>query len=418
VAAQLEDQGLDLAGLCAAGQYVPLDAAELLSTVMVDGFPERARVIDVIGTLIREASAGDRNVRIFGEMVALLWAEGNYAGALRLEDLWNELGTIHAFALFCAYPARGFGSAEAGDRLRDVCRTHAHVVPAESYNGLSSDAERLRAIVELQQKASVLETEIRIRKQIEQDLRASEAALTRSLQLRDEFLSAISHDLKTPITVLLGQAQLLQRRSSRGTLDEEGLRQGLEHIAARSRMLAELVDELQDVTRLRIGEDLPLDCRPVDLVALVQEVVGGLDGDASAHRIVVKASDEPLVGWWDQVRLRRVVENLLGNAMKYSPVDSDILVTLAADLVPHAKVAVLAVQDHGMGIADDDLPYIFELFYRGKNGVHTVDGMGIGLAGSRHIVEQHGGTITAESQEEAGSVFTVRLPLASPFIAR
>jgi signal transduction histidine kinase len=147
-------------------------------------------------------------------------------------------------------------------------------------------------------------------------------------------------------------------------------------------------------------------------------VVGGLDGDASAHRIVVKASDEPLVGWWDQVRLRRVVENLLGNAMKYSPVDSDILVTLAADLVPHAKFAVLAVQDHGMGIADDDLPYIFELFYRGKNGVHTVDGMGIGLAGSRHIVEQHGGTITAESQEEAGSVFTVRLPLASPFIAR
>lgn len=229
---------------------------------------------------------------------------------------------------------------------------------------------------------------------------------------------AISHDLKTPVTVLLGQAQLLQRRDARGTLDEEGLRQGLEHIAARSRMLADLVDELQDVTRLRIGEDLLLDRRPVDLGALVQEVVGGLDEDATGHRIVVKADGIPLVGWWDRVRLRRVMDNLLGNALKYSPEGSDVVVTVAAELTPHGESAVLEVRDHGIGIAEDDLPHIFELFYRGKNGVQTVDGMGIGLPGSRHIVEQHGGTITAESQEGAGSVFTVRLLLASPIIVR
>lgn len=109
---QLQACGLDVAAASACGQYISLDAAETLSKFMIDGQPEPGRFFEVIGNIITRAAAGQRRVRIFGEMVALLWAEGNYDAALRLEGLWNDMQKSHAFSLFCAYSMNGFGGEE------------------------------------------------------------------------------------------------------------------------------------------------------------------------------------------------------------------------------------------------------------------------------------------------------------------
>jgi signal transduction histidine kinase len=106
-----------------------------------------------------------------------------------------------------------------------------------------------------------------------------------------------------------------------------------------------------------------------------------------------------------------VLGNLLDNAIKYSPDGGDIAVTIALAEADGQRQAVLSVQDHGIGIPAGDLPHVFERFFRGTNVAGRIRGTGIGLAGSRQIVEQHGGTLTVESREGEGSTFTVRLPL-------
>jgi hypothetical protein len=144
----LEASDLDIQELRNSGRYVLLDATETLSRFMVDSEPEQALFSAAIGSAIaRAADAGD-GVRIFGEMVAVLWDEGNVAAAIRLEELWNELAKAHPFSLLCAYPLHVFGSDSAA--FARVCACHTRVIPTESYTALAGADERLRAITELQ----------------------------------------------------------------------------------------------------------------------------------------------------------------------------------------------------------------------------------------------------------------------------
>src|SRR5439155_16792383 len=143
---RLRAGGLDIAAARAGGRYVPLDAAETLASIMVDGSPDPARFAAVAGGLIARAAAGGRRVRVFGEMVALLAVAGDHAAALRLEALWNELQQTHSFALFCAYPLNGLGGEALAGLLVDACAAHSRVIPAESYSALPTTDARLRAI--------------------------------------------------------------------------------------------------------------------------------------------------------------------------------------------------------------------------------------------------------------------------------
>lgn len=173
----LQAHGLDLAALHVRGQYFPMDAAETLAKFMVDGSPDHDLFIKVIGDRIAQATSGRRGVYAFGEMVALLWAEGNAAAAIRLEELWNELGKRHCFSLFCAYPMDGFRGASNGQPLMHICKEHARVIPAESYAAQINADERLRAIALLQQKAGSLEMEIAEREHAEAALRKKQTKL-------------------------------------------------------------------------------------------------------------------------------------------------------------------------------------------------------------------------------------------------
>lgn len=172
---RLQASALDLAAATTEGAYLALDASEMLSKFMVDGLPEPRRFAEVMGGLITRAAKEQRRIRIFGEMVALLWAAGNHAGAVRLEALWNELPAITPpFSLFCAYAMPEFAGEGYEALFATICRQHSHVLPDESYAALNSPEERLRAITLLQQKARSLQAEIAERKAVEERLRVSE----------------------------------------------------------------------------------------------------------------------------------------------------------------------------------------------------------------------------------------------------
>jgi len=185
------------------------------------------------------------------------------------------------------------------------------------------------------------------------------------------------------------------------------LEDGLRDIESAAGRAATLIDELLDAAHLEAGR--PLDLRPtaVDAIALARGRVDEWQRTAPGHVIRVEAEHPTLVGSWDALRLSRILDNLLGNAVKYSPAGGTVTVRIARE----GGWALLAVRDEGIGIPAADLPHVFERLRRGGN-VGGIGGTGIGLAGVKRIVEQHGGTIAVESEEGVGSVFTVRLPLA------
>lgn len=157
LATRLRERGLDLSRAAKHGRYSAVDAAELQSKIMVNGRPDAARFNAVVGSMIAGMASAEGNplprVAIFGEMVALLWAEGKGEAALQLEQLWKELGRAYSFSLRCAYPTSAFLRLDDGEAFLKICDAHSGVIPDESYTKLSGDEERLRKIAELQQAA-------------------------------------------------------------------------------------------------------------------------------------------------------------------------------------------------------------------------------------------------------------------------
>jgi CheY-like chemotaxis protein len=185
LATKLLGHGFDVVNDGLGDRYFAFDAQETLSRFFVDGviYPELFRKL-VGDVLTRAAGKSSRHVRAFGEMVALLARTGNFKAATQLEQLWNELQKKHEFGLFCAYSLSAF-NGDNSKALIDVCREHSHVIPAESYNGLTSDEDRLRTIVVLQQKANELESEIAERQKAEQELRAAKDDLRKLRHLAE-----------------------------------------------------------------------------------------------------------------------------------------------------------------------------------------------------------------------------------------
>lgn len=229
---------------------------------------------------------------------------------------------------------------------------------------------------------------------------------------RESFLSTVAHDLKTPLTSIKGFSQLLERRLMReGVLRTEAAQPALQHITDTVTRMEGLIGELLDVARLQAGVRIELNPDRVDLVELVRQVADEWAQVSDHHRITVEASPSTIVGVWDGVRLGRVIGNLVGNAVTYSPEGGDITLNVAREEIGGEAWAVVRVADQGIGIPDAELPRIFERFYRGSNVVGQFSGTGIGLAGVKLIVEQHGGRVTVESREGIGSTFTICLPL-------
>jgi signal transduction histidine kinase len=163
LAKEMERSSIDLSALIDQGRFVSLDATDTLAQFMVNGSPDEVQFREVIGPIISSAACSARNdqrrVVIFGEMVALLWQDGDSASVLRLEQLWNELAEIHSFRLRCGYPLASFDRQVHTELFARICGEHHVVIPAEGYTELSDESERLLAIARLQQTEQVLKTE-------------------------------------------------------------------------------------------------------------------------------------------------------------------------------------------------------------------------------------------------------------------
>jgi PAS domain S-box-containing protein len=234
---------------------------------------------------------------------------------------------------------------------------------------------------------------------------------------KDAFLAAASHDLKNPLTAIKARAQILQRQVTR-IEGHEGrkLTEGLHAIDQTASRLTAMINELLDVARLQMGRPLLLDRQPIDLVALAQQVATELQPSTDRHDLVVEAQTERTIGLWDRARLERVISNLISNAIKFSPEGGRVALVLRDDDRGEERWAALEVRDAGIGIPPEDVPRIFERFYRGSNVQGAIEGTGLGLTGAAQIVEQHGGRLDVKSEQGHGSVFTMYLPFQVPHI--
>jgi signal transduction histidine kinase len=227
------------------------------------------------------------------------------------------------------------------------------------------------------------------------DARAKEEAA----RLKEDFISAAAHDLKTPLTTLVAQAQTMERRMRSGISPD---RAGIERIAREAKRLHRLVEEMLEASRIEQGA-LQLQPEPVDIVHVAREIAARhVDG----RRVRLHASGAA-TGLYDRVRVERLIENLIENAAKYSPPDTPIEVHVRRN----GTEVLVSVRDHGIGIPPHDRDRIFQRFERATNvDDRSYPGTGLGLYICRGIAESHGGRIWVESEIGAGSTFHVALP--------
>ena len=414
LARRLMARGLDLPFAITQGRYVALDARETLSELMPGGHLDPARFTELIGNVITraaEATGSERpRVAVFGEMVALLWADGRSDAMIQLERLWNGLARTHSFQLLCAYPITLFERAFDAHILNEICKTHTHVLPDESYTALASEEERLRAVTLLQQKALALQTEIDARRQAqytlerrEQQLLDKNSELRHAVAAHDDFLSVAAYELKTPMTILLSFAQqLLRDIEGRRDIPPERLEAAVDAIERQTDKLNHLVSRLLDSTKIQAGK-LRIEPARIDLVALVRSV---LSHQASKDHSFLFHAPERLEANLDPIRVEQVITNLLDNAVKFSPHGGTVTVTLEQASDRHIT---LSITDEGLGIPPHEREALFDRFQQSQGNRH-LSGMGLGLYISREIIELHAGTIRFEEPERPGARFVATFP--------
>lgn len=223
--------------------------------------------------------------------------------------------------------------------------------------------------------------------------------------LKDRFISVMSHELRTPLTAIQLAADMLRKYGDRATEAEK--RESLETIEAQVRNLSELVADVMSISKAEfMGERLNLET--LDLETYLRDILESLSfAHHRTHRLVFTGVDRRVEARVDRKLLRRALDNLLNNAIKYSPAGGEVRLSLALD----GDEAVIRISDQGIGIPPADLPRLFEPFHRAAN-VERLPGTGLGLVIAKQAVEMHGGSISVESAAGQGTVFIVRLPLA------
>jgi signal transduction histidine kinase len=235
-----------------------------------------------------------------------------------------------------------------------------------------------------------------------QQIKAQDLA-RRERELRTErasILATISHDVKNPLAVILGSARAASRE--RGVNNPRVF----QRIEAAALQAAALVDQLSDLHSLD-GSGIALECRPADLRRTVEAAKDQMEAIARGHALRYTAPSESVMVDYDERRIQRVLQNLIGNAIKYSPDGGDIDIQVR----PEGDAAAISIRDRGIGIPDGERGRVFERGYR-ANGVGAIPGSGLGLFISSEIVKRHGGSISCRAADGNGTVFEVRLPLA------
>ncbi len=412
----LETGGIDIAEAKRLRRLIALDAEDTLLSFTLGGVdrgvldPEVFRT--VIGGVLEQAAAAapSAQVRAYDEMVDLLLRRGNESAVAHLEALWNEAGAAHRFRLYCGYRLSNFGRVEDRTSFEKICRLHAHVLPAESYDEETTTEERRRQVAELQQRARALETEIVERKKLDRalreeqaHLREEQAHLREANRRKDEFLAMLSHELRNPLNPILTALDLMDMRGGEHSRQERNI------IRRQAMYLSGLVEDLLDVSRVTGGK-VTLRKEPTEIAAVVAKAIEMASPllEQRAHRMQLDVPQEGLLVDADPLRLAQVFANLLMNAAKYTERRGRIDLSARRE----GLEIVVSCTDNGIGIPSELLSTMFELFVQGSRSLDRAEGgMGLGLALVRSLTELHGGTVSAKSGGLGrGSTFQVRLP--------
>jgi two-component system phosphate regulon sensor histidine kinase PhoR len=222
-------------------------------------------------------------------------------------------------------------------------------------------------------------------------------------QMKTEFVSTVSHDLRSPLTAMTGYVHML---GTIGPLNDKQ-KEFVARIVRGADHMADLINDLLDIGKIEAGLEMALVA--CDLGAMTQDMIEQLRGQAAgkSHKLVYHGPAQPAMVLGDRLRLRQVISNLIGNAIKYTPAGGEIDATIQVK----DSLALLSIEDNGIGIPPADLPYIFDKFYRVEaQETADIQGTGLGLAICKSVVEKHGGRIWAESERGKGSIFRVALP--------
>lgn len=324
-------------------------------------------------------------------------SSGHHMGQLPFPDE-HTLRTVTGAAAGDGSALVLIGGAPQPDAVAEVC---AHLpLLAAAFRG--------------ERAVSIAEGHVKLAEQSAAHARALAKALdvTRqelqiALHARDEFLSIAAHELKTPLTSLLGYLQVFKRRAAREAYINERDQTTLTTIDLQARRLHRMVNDLFDLSRIE-NSALTIERRPLDLTLMCKALLDEVQPILEKHTIALQ-TDSALIIEGDYLRLEQVLQNLLDNAVKYSPEGGEIVVAV----VSRGQCACLSITDHGIGIPEASRSQLFERFYRAGNvNSRNISGLGIGLYLVHEIVAAHGGTVEVSSQEGQGSTFTVCLPLS------
>jgi signal transduction histidine kinase len=405
--ARLSELGVDVQGAAATGRLTLLDAQETLATFMVDGMPDREQFQTSVGGTLAGVAAqqgGQRRVRAYGEMVDLLWRDGNRTAALLLEELWNELARTQSFSLLCAYVVGRFYKAGAHD-LHDVCSAHSHVRIPERSNAELENAMRTATLA--RQYAQTLAAELEHRKDVERALRgalsereALVAKLQETVRANELFTAILGHDLRNPLNAIVTAAQLGLRQAH----DPVRSARCSNRILASGLRMARMIDQILDFTRLRLQQGLPISRAATELVSTVQQVIDELQVANPDRRIALERVGDTN-GSWDADRVAQVFSNLVGNAVLHGDATHDVRVRVDGTAPDVVRVEVW----NSGTIGPDLLTRLFVPFDAEKRR-KSPQGLGLGLYISREVVIAHGGSVDVASSDAAGTSFVVTLP--------
>jgi len=398
----LQSRGLDMSNAIDHGRYIALDAAGTLAKFMHGGWPDPELFKETISPVLARASiaAQRRPISAFGEMVAVLCAQGNAEAAVRLEQLWNEVAEGYSLSLLCAYPMSGFDREHHGDALSRICAEHSHVIPAESYTALINEKDRLRTIAQLQQKAQALENEIAERKQAQEKMHRTKAVLEDTIEQRTGALRQLS-------ARLLRLQDIERRRIARELHDSLG--QYLVGLKLNIDMLRQfpredLWSETEQLMQRCISEVRTLSylLHPptMDEAGFVSAARWYVEGFAqrSGVKVTLDAPRE-LDRLPDALELAlfRVLQESLTNVHRHSGASKAHVLILQDE-----NKVLLEVRDNGRGLPKELLTQ-FDA---------TGAGLGVGLAGVRERARELGGQMALESDHN-GTLVGISIPYST-----
>jgi signal transduction histidine kinase len=400
LAQRLIARRLDLAAIAGDGRYCALDAADTLAGFMLQGEPNEllfnSFMAHILSCIPSTAAGKPPRCVFFGEMVALLCAEGNFDAALKLEQLWNDRSSSHAFHLHCAYPMKGFSQDGHSQAFLNICAEHSHVIPTENYSALTAEDDRLRHISLLQQRALIAETEAAGRRRAEEALRRSE-----KLAASGRLAASIAHEINNPLEAI-SNAIYLARCSPPSEIPHY-LKVADEELARVAQITKQTLGFYRETATPAL----------VKLSTLIDDLLILYSRKLEAKTLsVVKQYRDELDIWGLDGELRQVFANQITNAIYAMPQDGCLTIRIRRSKswtngqCPGTAVSIV---DNGSGISQESLTKIFDPFFTTKQDV----GNGLGLWITHDIVTRHGGTIRARSNARpgaTGTIFTTFLP--------